>query len=77
MVQELEKKLKEILFCKKCLKETISLWSHETIEYVKGDKQFMYFAISSENKPSVFYRVDDDMDTFKLENGEWKYIATI
>ncbi|MEG7883064.1 hypothetical protein [Bacillus paranthracis] len=77
MVQELKKKLEEISFCKKCLKETLSLWSHETIEYVKEDEQFMYFAILSEKNPSVFYRVDDDMDTFKLDDGEWKYIVTI
>lgn len=76
-MQEFEKKLGEILFCKKHLKETLSLWSHETIEYLKKDENFMYFAICSENKPSVFYRVDNDMDTFKLDDGEWKYIITI
>jgi hypothetical protein len=73
-----EKELREILFCKQLMRDMFSL-SIERIEYLGKGTVYMYFAVVSEHAPNVFifYRIDKDLDTFRFEKGSWVYAITL
>lgn len=48
-----EKELREILFCKQLMRDMFSL-SIERIEYLGKGTVYMYFAVVSEHAPNVF-----------------------
>lgn len=71
-----EKELREILFCKQLMRDMFSS-SIERIEYLGKGTVYMYFAVVSEHEPNVFYRIDKDLDTFRFEKGSWVYAITL
>jgi hypothetical protein len=73
---DVEKELKEISYCKQLMRDMFSL-SIEGIEYLGKGTVYMYFALVSEHKPNVFYRIDKDLDTFRFEKGSWVYVITL
>ncbi|MCR6850349.1 hypothetical protein [Bacillus sp. IBL03825] len=73
---DIEKELKEILYCKQLMRDMFSL-SIEGIKYLGKGTVYMYFAVVSEHKPNVFYRIDKDLDTFRFEKSSWIYVITL
>lgn len=73
---DVEKELKEISYCKQLMRDMFSL-SIEGIEYLGKGTVYMYFAVVSEHKSNVFYRIDKDLDTFRFEKGSWVYAITL
>ncbi|MEF7658891.1 hypothetical protein V4W79_23110 [Bacillus thuringiensis] len=73
---DVEKELKEILYCKQLMRDIFSL-SIEGIKYIGKRTVYMYFAVVSEHEPDVFYRTDKDLDTFRFEKGSWVYAITL
>ncbi|EJR29407.1 hypothetical protein [Bacillus mycoides] len=73
---DVEKELKEISYCKQLMRDMFSL-SIEGIEYLGKGTVYMYFAVVSEHKSNVFYRIDKDLDTFRFEKGSWVYVITL
>lgn len=65
-----EKELREILYCKQLMRDMFSL-SIEGIEYLGKGTVYMYFAVVSAHEPNGFYRIDKDLDTFRFEKGSW------
>lgn len=51
--------------------------SIEKIEYIGKGTVYMYFAVVSKYEPNVFYRIDKDLDTYRLEKGSWNYVITL
>ncbi|HFJ9281122.1 MULTISPECIES: hypothetical protein [Bacillus] len=73
---DVEKNLKEILYCKQLMRDMFSL-SIEGIKYIGKGTVYMYFAVVSEHEPNLFYRIDKDLDTFRFEKGSWVYAITL
>ncbi|OWT47667.1 hypothetical protein [Bacillus sp. K2I17] len=73
---DVEKELKEILYCKELMRDMFSL-SIEGIKYIGKEKVYMYLAVISEHEPNIFYRIDKDLDTFRFEKGSWVYAITL
>lgn len=71
-----EKELREILYCKQLMGDMFSQ-SIEGIEYLGKGTIYMYFAVVSEHELNVFYRIDKDFDTFWFEKGSWVYAITL
>lgn len=71
-----EKELEGILYCKQLMRDMFSL-SIEKIEYIGKGTVYMYFAVVSEYEPNVFYRIDKDLDTYRLEKASWNYVITL
>ncbi|TKI86507.1 hypothetical protein [Bacillus mycoides] len=73
---DLAKELEIILNCKKLLAEAFSVGVEE-IEFIRTGHTYMYFGLTSPYKDTLYFRIDDLLDTFELKGSKWVYSMTI